>query len=220
MSLCELCELCEGTSWSRVHENHQRDSEGVRVRGPDLGLRGSTVSTSRPVTSPQRLPYTPPIRSLLQRDAFATAEVGEEHKSTAAEGAQALVSPPPTPRDMGMVVSKATSVQGGGRLAVSERRTGSFDPRPPSARGFVVERTAEADCKRYMLACERHGAAQDFSVRVQNFGPHPLHQGECLTCGLSPPLMLGDVLAHMATARHPCTYEGGCDPANRGIRLL
>jgi hypothetical protein len=156
------------------------------VRGLELGHSGSTVSRARTVTSPRRHPSVPPIRALLQRNAFATTEVDDPQQVTAPQGAQVLVSPPPTPRDMGMVVSKATGVQAGGRLATSERRTGSFDPRPPSARGFVVERTAEADCKRYMLARDERGAADEFSVRVQNFGPHPLHQGERATCGISP----------------------------------
>jgi len=178
------------TVGDQVRMNYEGGPDGVRVRGLGLGHRGSNVSRARTVKSPQRLPYAPPIRSLLQRDAFANGEADDQQQATAAEGAQALVSPPPTPRDMGMMVSKATSVQGGGRPATSERRTGSFDPRPPSARGFVVERTAEADCKRYMLARDQRGAADEFSVRVQNFGPHPLHQGECDPPCLTPPLVL------------------------------
>jgi hypothetical protein len=71
---------------------------------------------------------------------------------------------------------RALCVAGHARPHTRERRAGSSDPRPADMRGLVVERcTAHTETLRYLLA--QHRGRDDFSVRVQNFGPHPLEQG-------------------------------------------
>ena len=63
--------------------------------------RGSTVRRAGTVTSPRRTSYAPPLRALLKRDASFVPDMREDPEQPGPP------SPPITPRDMGMRVTKA-----------------------------------------------------------------------------------------------------------------